>query len=104
MAGRVYLAVPYVAPRTLMWVLLFAAALWDGLRHRSVRSRGFQLFWALVVSAGLFVLQEAVLLIMAVEAHGNTVNRATLGAYIFFADAAAAFWFGILLAVAAGYW
>lgn len=64
----------------------------------------FQLYWALVVSAGLFVLQEVVLLIMAVEAHGEWVNQATLGAYIFFADLAAAFWFGILLAIAAGYW
>lgn len=40
MAGRVYLAVPYVAPRTAMWVLLFAAGLFDGIRHRGVRSRG----------------------------------------------------------------
>lgn len=40
MAGRVYLSIPYVAPRTALWVLLFAAALWDGIRHRGVRSRG----------------------------------------------------------------
>lgn len=32
------------------------------------------------------------------------VNNATLGAYIFFADLATSFWFGILLAVSAGYW
>lgn len=32
------------------------------------------------------------------------VNGATLGAYIFFADLATSFWFGILLAVSAGYW
>lgn len=159
MAGRVYLAVPYVVPRTAMWVLLFAVGLIDGIRHRGVRSRGFQLFWvsgvgtaaqgsrppawqslrphgsgaresasstgdllhhptcpalcpparrrqALVAAAGLFVLQEVVLLILTLEAGGQYggVNRATLGAYIFFADLAASFWFGILLAVAAGYW
>ncbi len=142
--------------------------------------RSFQLYWALVVSAGLFVLQEIVLLIMAVESHGGQhvragkllhclsrcpycclcqrchaapclaivaprpatvaprlatqvhaacpalpslwpsihvrlprsalpsnlvqVKSATLGAYIFFADLATSFWFGILLAVSAGYW
>ncbi|KAI7839487.1 hypothetical protein COHA_006754 [Chlorella ohadii] len=66
--------------------------------------RSFQLYWALVVSAGLFVLQEIVLLIMAVESHGGQhVKSATLGAYIFFADLATSFWFGILLAVSAGY-
>ena len=104
MAGRVYLAMPFVATRTALWAALFAVALWDGIRHRGVRSRGFQLYWALVVSAGLFVLQEVVLLILAAESHGQTVNRATLGAYIFFADLATSFWFGILLTVAAGYW
>lgn len=103
MAGRVYLNMAYVAPRTALWVLLFAAGLIDGIRHRGVRSRGFQLYWALVVSAGLFVLQEIVLLILAAEAHGQWVNGATLGAYIFFADLATSFWFGILLAVSAGY-
>lgn len=154
MAGRVYLNVAYVLPRTILWVVLFAAALIDGIRHRSVRSRGcapasppppgramrrrccalqhiaaappcggarnawsahlslpsppaprsFQLYWSLVVCAGLFVLQELVLLILAAEAHGQYVNRATLGAWIFFTDLAASFWFGILLAVAAGFW
>jgi len=64
----------------------------------------YQLFWALVGSAGLFVLQEIVLLIMVAGANGQWVNRATLGAYIFFADLATAYWFGILLTVAAGYW
>ena len=49
MAGRVYLAIPYVAPRCAIWALLFVVALWDGIRHRAVRSRGFQLYW---VSAG----------------------------------------------------
>ena len=156
--------------------------------------RSFQLYWALVVAAGLFVVQEIVLLILAAEAHGQWVSTrsaaiapassagvggghptgcaprlrlhaggprrsplpldgrpsacpvvaarpqglpcceglqpatacfpccgspaihihaharppqvsgATLGAYIFFADLATSFWFGILLAVAAGYW
>lgn len=134
----------------------------------------YQLFWALVGSAALFVLQEIVLLILVAESSGQasgmgslcpsmcpcsrplpgismqqrrvrgiaernvcrrltpacgvlaatemvalvaavhhlvhfchplqSVNRATLGAYIFFADLATSYWFGILLAVAAGYW
>ncbi len=40
MAGRVYLNMAYVAPRTALWVLLFLAGLIDGIRHRGVRSRG----------------------------------------------------------------
>ncbi|PSC76093.1 hypothetical protein C2E20_0258 [Micractinium conductrix] len=104
MAGRVYLSMAYVAPRAALWTLLFFVALVDGLRHRSVRSRGFQLYWALVLSGGLFVLQEVVLLILVGQSSSAAdVSRATLGAYIFFADVAASWWFGILLAVAAGF-
>lgn len=40
MAGRVYLEMAYVAPRALLWLTLFVLALVDGIRHRSVRSRG----------------------------------------------------------------
>lgn len=103
MAGRVYLEMAYVAPRAALWLALFLLALVDGIRHRAVRSRGYQLFWALVGSAALFVVQEVVLVILVAESSGQWVNRATLGAYIFFADLATSYWFGILLAVAAGY-
>jgi hypothetical protein len=40
MAGRIYLNMAYVAPRAALWLLLFVAALVDGIRHRAVRSRG----------------------------------------------------------------
>jgi hypothetical protein len=40
MAARVYLSMAYVAPRALLWILLFLVALLDGIRHRAVRSRG----------------------------------------------------------------
>jgi hypothetical protein len=58
----------------------------------------------LVGCAALFVLQEVVLVVLAAQSRGQEVNRATLGAYIFFADLAASYWFGILLLVAAGFW
>lgn len=105
MAGRVYLEIAYVAPRALLWLALFVWALIDGIRHRAVRSRGFQLYWALVGSSALFVLQEVVLVILVTESRGEQqgVDRPTLGAYIFFANLAASYWFGILLTVAAGY-
>ncbi|KAL4859343.1 hypothetical protein ACK3TF_000461 [Chlorella vulgaris] len=103
MAARVYLNLAYVAPRAVLWVLLFVAALVDGIRHRAVRSRGFQLYWALVGCSALFVIQDVVLVILAAASHGQSVNRATLGAYIFFADLAISYWFGILLLVAAGF-
>ena len=40
MANRVYLNLAYVVPRAALWLLLFVVALLDGIRHRSVRSRG----------------------------------------------------------------
>ena len=167
MAGRIYLSMAYVAPRAALWLLLFVAALVDGIRHRAVRSRGcagwlglrtaaatagaaaaaarfptlwlcavrlapsalrcspalcnppclrtprplpscrrFQLFWALVVCAALFVLQDIVLLVLVGDSSGKdqAVNRGILGAYIFFADLATSYWIGILLLVAAGFW
>lgn len=64
----------------------------------------YQLFWALVGCAALFVIQELVLVILVGESKGQTVNRPTMAAYIFFADLATSYWFGILLTVAAGYW
>lgn len=67
-------------------------------------ARRFQLYWALVGSAALFVVQEVVLVVLAAQSSGQNVNHATLGAYIFFADLAVSYWMGILLLVAAGFW
>ena len=59
-----------------------------------------------MVCAALFVLQDLVLLALVADSsgHGQSVNRGVLGAYIFFADLATSYWFGILLLVAAGFW
>lgn len=44
----VYPDYAYVLPRFALWVLLLGVASIDGWRHRSIRSRGFQLYWSLV--------------------------------------------------------
>ena len=58
-------------------------------------------------SAALFALQDLVLLGLVLASAGGppgAVNAGLMDAYIFFADLATAYWFGILLLVAAGYW
>ena len=55
MAGRVYTSVAYAVVRLAIWLLLFIGAVIDGLRHRQIRSRGWQLYLLLVVSTALFV-------------------------------------------------
>lgn len=44
----VYLNTDYLLPRFALWVALFVVAFVDGWRHRGIRSRGYQLFFALV--------------------------------------------------------
>ena len=46
--SRVWLNVAYLAPRWSLWTLLLIAASVDGFLHRHLRSRGWQLYAALV--------------------------------------------------------
>ena len=67
-------------------------------------TRRYQLYWAMVGSAALFVVQDVVLLVLVATSDGQVVSKPALAAYIFFADLAMGYWLGILLLVAAGYW
>ena len=44
----VYLNYAYVLPRFILWGLLLVAAFTDGIRHKNIRSQGYQLYWSLV--------------------------------------------------------
>jgi hypothetical protein len=100
MISSVWVARPlYLLIRWVLWVLLAAVGTVDGVRHRTVRSRGWQLYALLVFVTWLFVLRETVLLAFAIE-----LSTPTFGAYIFFSDLADSVWFFVLLSIAAGFW
>ena len=75
--------------------------------HRSIRSRGYQLYFALVGVIGLYVIRECVLLAYSYETDGGedtSGESAIFDIYIFFSNLADSVWFAILLSVAAGFW
>eukprot|EP00887_Chlorella_sp_A99_P005500 scaffold1.g5500.t1 len=102
-ASRVFLSLAWLIPRWLLWFGLFAVALWDGVRHRSVAATAGRLFWLLVASCGLFLIRDTFLLAFAIVARDGWVSRASFDAYIVFSDVAESWWLFILLAIAAGY-
>ena len=50
MGTQIWISLEYLIPRVLAWVTLFALALWDTLRHRNLKVRGWQLNRAILVS------------------------------------------------------
>lgn len=99
MASRVYLSWTYLLPRFALWVLLLVVAIIDGLRHRHVRSRAWQLYAALTGVVGLGALREAVLL-----AYASTTSSAVFDVWIFMSDLADAAFIAVMLLIAAGFW
>jgi hypothetical protein len=106
MAGRIYLSLAYVIPRFILWTLLSVGGLVDGLRHKHVRSRGWQLYAALVVVAFLFTFRDCFVLAYAVQSNDteNYLNEGIFDAYIFFSNLADSAWIFVLLIISAGFW
>ena len=50
MGTQIWISLAYLIPRVLGWVVLFSLALWDTLRHRTLKKRGWQLNRAILVS------------------------------------------------------
>ena len=75
----VYLSYDYVLPRFAVWLLLFGVVLIDGWRHRSIRTRGYQLFWSLVGRAVAVGGAGGVLQLAAgqTEGRGRWLGRTT---------------------------
>lgn len=105
MAAQILISVPYALARLAVWLLLLAVAVIDGLKHRHIRSRGYQLYLALTIVCALFTLKNIVYLAISLEA-GSEDGAATAAyiVYIFFSDLAEGLWIGVLLAISAGYW
>lgn len=106
MADRVYTSVVYAIVRLSLWGFLFLVAALDGIRHRRVRSKGWQLFTLLVVSTGLFVVKNVGFLAICIQGaqYDGWATKGAYGAYIFFGDIADSFWIFLLLAISAGFW
>lgn len=98
MASQIWTSVPYLLLRSICWILLFAAALLDGIRHSHVRSRGRQLYAGVVVVLGAMVVQDVLLLFYSV-----TDSGAIFSVYIFFTDTADSLFTALLLVIAAGF-
>lgn len=84
-----YESLAYLVPRLLVWVALFALATTDGVLHRHIKRRGWQLHRGICVVIGAFVLQDVLLLSYSIG------KRTGLGSidnvcksFIFFADLA----------------
>lgn len=85
MSVLAYTSVPYALARLAIWAALTAAAALDGARHRDTRSRGWQLFGALLAAAAAFTLRNAAFL--ALVATGASSAWLTY-LYILLSDAA----------------
>lgn len=106
MANRVYTSVPYAISRLAIWVALLALAAIDGIRHRQVRSRGWQLYILLIICTAMFVIRNMFFLGICIEGESmdGWATQGTYGAYIFFADIAESLWIFVLLAISSGFW
>ena len=62
MAGIKIVTLHYLIPKVCAWLLLLAAALFDAIRHRHVKRRGWQLQRALVAVVLCYVVQDILLL------------------------------------------
>ena len=79
----------YLIPRLLIWIALFALVTTDGILHRHIKKRGWQLHRGICLVIGAFVVQDVLLLAYAVGANARlgTVGDICM-TFIFFADLA----------------
>ena len=84
-----YESLAYLIPRFLVWLALFALATVDGVLHRHIKRRGWQLHRGICVVIGAFVLQDILLLSYSI---GKRTGLSTIDnvckSFIFFADLA----------------
>ena len=78
----------YVVIRLALWSVLFIGAFLDGLLHRSVRRRGWQLHWTIIAAIFFYVLQDILLTTVSFEDINSTSSVAdkVFYAFIFFTD------------------
>lgn len=81
------LDIKYLIPRVIIWVVLFAAALTDTIRHRHVKRRGHQLQRGVLFVICAFIVQDILLLAYAAQKSAEDAHTQRIYlAYIFFTD------------------
>lgn len=89
MSGIKIVTFGYLIPKVIAWVALFSVALFDAVKHRRIKRRGWQLQRALVAVVGGYVVQDVLLLaFVAVNNRDGSEAPALCGTYIFFTDLA----------------
>lgn len=81
----------YLIPRLLVWLALFALATTDGVLHKHIKRRGWQLHRGICVVIGGFVLQDILLVTYSIGKRRGSTSAAienVCKSYIFFADLA----------------
>lgn len=89
-SSQIFLDQAYLIPRILVWLLLFVVATVDAYRHKTVRSRGWQLNRAILVVIFSYILQDIFLTVYTFQdtsVRNATANR-IFEVYIFFTDLA----------------
>ena len=84
-----YESLAYLIPRFLVWLALFVLATTDGVLHRHIKRRGWQLHRGICLVIGAFVLQDILLLVYSIGARtglGSIDN--VCKSFIFFSDLA----------------
>jgi hypothetical protein len=56
--------------RVVLWILLFLVAIFDTIRHRHIKRKGYQLQRGIVVSLFAYVVQDVLLLTYSVLESG----------------------------------
>jgi hypothetical protein len=105
MSNSLYGGVIYAIARLSLWGFLAVISSLDGLRHRHIRSKGWQLFVLLVGDTSLFVLRNIFLLgvSLAGTESGSVLSRGLQFCYLLFSDLAESAWIFTLLAISSGF-
>ncbi|KAL3148903.1 hypothetical protein ABBQ32_001771 [Trebouxia sp. C0010 RCD-2024] len=96
----------YLIPRLLVWLALFALATTDGVLHKHIKRRGWQLHRGICVVIGGFVLQDILLVTYSIGKRRGSTSAAienVCKSYIFFADLADSLFIVMMMGIAAGY-
>lgn len=99
-----YESLAYLIPRLLIWLALFGLATTDGILHRHIKKRGWQLHRGICLVIGAFVVQDVLLLTYSIGSRsGLGTIDGVCKAFIFFSDLADSLFIVLLMAIAAGY-
>lgn len=96
----------YAWIRLGLWALVFGIACFDGSRHRTVRSKGWQLYLILVIDTFLFLVRNGFFLGVCLQGLESTATSARVLRlfYVLSSDIAESAWIFTLLAISSGFW